>query len=340
MVPSSSPPSRLRLLLVDSVSALAVKLNLTSLALHLPPQPLSPIRHVRSSISIPCFLAALFALTAFITASTTPQLPASRPRRHDDPRSAAAAAVFFLGRVRRYGGGSGAGLAGWGIGTGLGGVVCTVLPFVLTVRLGLLLRDAVGYVYYLATLILVAYLAVLPPSHASDLAILTVEDKPRLEDNDDDLKPLMHDLSPTSPPDALTAQTPVFTTHTSFGTAYGLATCLETLLARSSLLLLRVQRHKLVLTTTRIHAALPLLTSSSLLPPHTLFVLAPAFEVSLAGGPVYDKIFARALEQLDHVVSVGKTAGVLMGSLLGSLEEAQFCASGHRPSPRWWYTTK
>lgn len=384
------PYPRPLVILINSLPALAVKLLLPSLLLHLPRRlPLqlpSPIRHLTRGALIPSFLAALFALTAFITASTPPNVPPPVRVAMTTLASAGAAAaeVFFLGRVRRYGGNGGPGLVGWGIGTGLGDVVCAVLPLALTVRLGLVLRDAVRSVYYLAALMLVAYFVVLPPSHPLDSVIFTVEKKSRLDDGD--LKPLMpgpsllgtlgrrlqtswklacplvrccmiplflaSTLQSATYPGISRAQvqTPLFTNYNSFSTTYGLVTRLGALASRSFLPLFRVQKHKLLLATMSFLAALPLLAASSQLPPYTLVVFAPAFGVGLTGGLIYSNVFARSLEQLDHVagadaefcfgtVGAGETAGVLMGSLLGSLLEAQSCASGRGPSRKWCYTT-
>lgn len=80
--------------------------------------------------------------------------------------TAAVGEVLWLGRLRHYGK---QGLAGWGIGTGVGGVVCAVLPYVLTVRMGQFVRYGLGYAWYLVPTILVSHYLILPsPSLANE----------------------------------------------------------------------------------------------------------------------------------------------------------------------------
>jgi battenin len=87
---------------------------------------------------------------------------------------AAAGEVLWLGMLRAYGK---PGLAGWGLGTGMGGVVCAVLPYVLTVYMGRFLRTGLGYAWYLVPLMLVAHYVVLPQPPLAGT---------RAEDDDDD----------------------------------------------------------------------------------------------------------------------------------------------------------
>ena len=77
----------------------------------------------------------------------------------------AAGDVFWLGRLRYYGK---PGLTGWGIGTGLGGVTCAVLPYTLTVYMGKFLRHGLGYAWYLVPLMLASQYLVLPSPPSTD----------------------------------------------------------------------------------------------------------------------------------------------------------------------------
>lgn len=67
--------------------------------------------------------------------------------------------VFWLGALSVDGK---TGLAGWAVGTGLGGVICSVLPYIITVHLERPLRDGLGYVWYLLPLVLASHYLVLP----------------------------------------------------------------------------------------------------------------------------------------------------------------------------------
>lgn len=72
---------------------------------------------------------------------------------------ASATDVSTLGLLRYYGK---LGLVGWGFGTGVGGIICAVMAYVVTVGVGGFLRDSITYAYYLNAMILLAYYVGLP----------------------------------------------------------------------------------------------------------------------------------------------------------------------------------
>ncbi|KAG9252556.1 batten's disease protein Cln3 [Emericellopsis atlantica] len=73
--------------------------------------------------------------------------------------SAAAGDVSWLGLLRYYGK---HGLVGWGIGTGLGGLVTAVLPYYLTIHLNGEVRQGLTYSWYLVPMLVGAHYLILP----------------------------------------------------------------------------------------------------------------------------------------------------------------------------------
>ncbi|ROT39944.1 hypothetical protein SODALDRAFT_142008 [Sodiomyces alkalinus F11] len=120
------------------------------------------LRHVNISYRLrPLLLASCWVLTRIVTAATPPNVPPAPRILMTLLASAASAAtdVSCLGQLRHYGL---AGLAGWGVGTGTGRLLCALFPLAVTVWQGRQLRQAIEHILPLTAVMLVAFLLVLP----------------------------------------------------------------------------------------------------------------------------------------------------------------------------------
>jgi battenin len=109
----------------------------------------------------PALFTLIWGIAAFVASVTPPNVPPIFRIATVFAASVVAAAgdISWLGQLRSYGK---LGLAGWGMGTGLGGIVCAVLPHFLTVGMHRVLRACVEYAWYLAPMLLVAQWIILP----------------------------------------------------------------------------------------------------------------------------------------------------------------------------------
>lgn len=292
--------------------------------------------------------------------------------------AAATTQIIFLARSRFYGR---AGLAGWGLGTGLGEALVSIMPFVLTMRMGMFLRSAVDFVYYLAILVLVAYFILLPATTPAGFISPPTPRKSDLSISEQfttlTLSP--HRLSMSTPrtfkflgsvarsymiplflaftlqsmiyPGLTRAQhtSPVFATFLAYSAAFGFATQLGCLIARSSILILALHRRRRLLFIIFVCAALLLFNTIFSLPSTVLWPMALAFCAGSASGALYINIYAKATEQLgistlnpdsDFTISLlafGETAGLLVGALLGHLVENRLCDVNRAPELRWCF---
>lgn len=245
---------------------------------------------------------------------------------------AAAGEVLWLGMLRAHGK---PGLAGWGLGTGMGSVVCAVLPYVLTVYMGRFLRTGLGYAWYLVPLMLVAHYVVLPPpppagtrGDGDDMSKAGIE----LDVEASGHHSLLMHPEPPSPLGTVHANldlakrlarpfmlplglalfgqsvvvpgfsramiaTSQFGTYTTFVAAYGLAFQLGNLTARSSVLVARPPRARAMLAM--LAASVCLLTWAGISPvlaePTLVFTLA--FVAGLGVGAAYMATYEAAVEE-------------------------------------------
>lgn len=73
--------------------------------------------------------------------------------------------LSWLGMLHHYGR---PGLAGWAWGTGIGGMLVAIMPYALTVKMGMFLRASIGYTWYLVPIMLLSHLFVLPQPPSGD----------------------------------------------------------------------------------------------------------------------------------------------------------------------------
>jgi battenin len=95
----------------------------------------------------PFLIAIFWAVAGIVTWATPPNI--EPPLRVLIVMLATATAavtdVWMLGMLRYYGR---PGVAGWGVGTGLGYVASALFPYIVTVKMGIFLRDTLEYLYF------------------------------------------------------------------------------------------------------------------------------------------------------------------------------------------------
>lgn len=168
------PYSRPTVILIEASPALATKLILPHVLCHV------------AWWLRPCFLTACWILAAIVTAAAPPNVapPIRILMTMLASASAAAGEVSFLSQMRYYGRW---GLAGWGMGTGIGRVVVAVMPHVLTYGMGMLLRDSLHCVYYLVGILLAAHFMVLPSAPLPRISTRSPWTRPAVNDEEENI---------------------------------------------------------------------------------------------------------------------------------------------------------
>lgn len=245
----------------------------------------------------------------------------------------AAGDVSWLGLLRYY---DKPGLAGWGIGTGAGAVVCALLPYWLTVHMGVFLRNGLGYAWYLVPMMLVAHSMILPqpPSVASLIIQLRSKGDDLDAEFEGSLSGLLRDgpQRPMSPrqraksnlilvrqlalpfilPLVLSSASQgvvypginralainaAFDNFTTFLAAYGFSFQVGNFVARCITLLIRPQRSQSLLMVLALLATLSLVNGIALLTHWVTVSFLLAFMVGAVSGAIYMETFAAALEE-------------------------------------------
>ncbi|KAI9163927.1 Protein BTN1 [Paramyrothecium foliicola] len=267
----------------------------------------------------------------------------------------AASEISFLGFLQHYGK---AGLAGWGVGTGAGAIAVAVMPYVLTYRMGLFLRSAVGYTYYLIPSMLIAYYIILPrvqtpqgsdkhsgqdldiESENGEFLVQSVSAsltfRQRIERN---LKLIGSLATPYMVP--LLASTAIggiifpgvtrayaisssFGAYASYFSAYGLAFQLGNMLGRVSAVFARSPKTRNPNIRLCAIAAVIVLNACLLFITIPFFVFVAVFGVGFLCGTIYSNTFAAALEEpgaaaVDREFSMGVIGiGETAGILAGA----------------------
>ncbi|KFH47535.1 Protein btn-like protein [Hapsidospora chrysogenum ATCC 11550] len=321
------PYPRSIVLLIHTLPALLARLPIAHLAWGRNPHASRP--HWNTPLAV----ASAFAVGAFIIYACPPNVTPVLRILGVALASAGAAAgeVLWLGMLGAYGK---PGLAGWGLGTGIGGVVCAVLPYVLTVYMGRFLRTGLGYAWYLVPLMLVAHYLVLPQPtlagtrgddgdmskagieldvEASGHHSLLMHPEPAssvgsVHANLDLAKRLarpfmlplglaMFGQSAVVPgfSRAMTV-TSEFGTYTTFLAAYGLAFQLGNLIARSSVLVTKPPRARAMLAMLAASVCLLAWTGISPVLAEPTLVFTLAFVAGLGVGATYMATYVAAVE--------------------------------------------
>lgn len=244
--------------------------------------------------------------------------------------TAATGDVLWLGLLRHYGK---SGLTGWGLGTGLGGVVRAVFPYVLTVHMRQFLRVGLGYSWYLVPLMLVSHYLILPPPSPAGSLDEESNSKEDIELEVDASVHLLHNAAsnPRTPLDRARAnwelgkrlvrpfvlplalsfvgQSAVFpgfsramTVMSEFGTywafvaVYGLIFQLGNLVARSSFLISKPPKSRTALAALALGCFVLGFHTYSLLMAESGLVFAFVFLTGLAAGATYMGTFSAAVE--------------------------------------------
>lgn len=304
--------------------------------------------------------------------------------------TAAVGDVFFLSRLSLYGK---AALAGWGTGTAVGGALRAVLPVLVTVRLGVMLRSVTGYAYYLVGALVAAWFLVLPSSQSHRMETLTAEGKFAVEDETFSetfgiqrlstfaakrcssfsfwerfrrnmlllsnkllglyIDPLLlvtaTQIFVLSGTPRASMALPGFSSYSTFSAAYGLAFQTGNVIARSTALLVRTRRPRLVFAMLMACSLAAILNKALMLSENAYVAFGVVSAVGWCSGTMYMNTFGAAMEYLSRnpeedaefalgSIGVGQTVGLLVGGLAGVMFEAELCGLGSR-SGRWCATT-
>lgn len=220
------------------------------------------------------------------------------------------------------------GLAGWGAGTGLGGVLCALGPWLVTYQMSWQIRDTVVYVYWLVAAMLATFWLLLPKStfgnpyalgRESEMAAAKEEQQPMLGDGEkaqagrhrsssisvikrvfwSSIMPLLiaSAFQQLVFPSAarMIPTSSAFDGFMSFSATYGTAFHLGNTISRSSIMLFRLERVKLYLI--RLLLVTSVLFASILYPvlPTAPTACVLAFAAGVASGAVYINVFANLL---------------------------------------------
>lgn len=275
-------------------------------------------------------------------------------------------------------------LAGWGTGIAAGSALRDVLPTILTLYTNMVLRDCIGYAYCLLLAILAAYFLLVPaPPMQYELAHSKAGGEFTSEVEEQKLSLLSGESSSTSmsfwvrfhcnmqllgnklfrlcinPLLLITAvQTLVspgttrasvmlrmFSRYSAFSTAHGLAFQLGNLFARSTTLLIRNRRTRLIFALLVFSTAAVILNTAFLLTSNAYLLFGSLFTIGWLGGMTYMNIYGAAIDYLTRhaendaefalgSIGIGETAGILIGSLAGVTFDTQLCGLAKR-SGRW-----
>ncbi|KAL7921041.1 Batten's disease protein Cln3 [Trichoderma austrokoningii] len=295
--------------------------------------------------------------------------------------STATGRVFFSSQLSIYGKTA---LAGWGTGIAAGSVVRDILPTVLTIYANMVLRYCVGYAYCLLLAIVAAYFLILPsPPMQYELENSAAKGKFTSGIEDQKLSLLPGELSSANmsfwarfyrnmhllgnklfrlcinPLLLVTAvqilvspgttrasiMLPIFSRYSAFSTAHGLTFQLGNLLARSTALLFRTRRPKLIFALLVFCTTATILNTAFLLTANAYFLFSSLFAIGWLGGMMYMNIFGAAMDYLGRnpetdaeftlgSIGIGETAGTLIGSLAGVTFDTQLCGLAKR-NGRW-----
>ena len=236
--------------------------------------------------------------------------------------------VFWLGQLSLDGK---AGLAGWVVGDGLGGCVCAMVPYLVTMLMGRPLRDGLACAWYLAPLVLASQYIILPQSpkdiaqpssNGKASARFDVESSGKPFDSTTSatgrgvrsirlqtlLRPFIAPLFMAFAAQSFavpgisraTAIQPRFETYGRFLAAYSGIFHLGSLTARSAIFLGRpaLKRHAMVVLTI----ALGFLSATVLLPAATMPILCFPAVWFLGGavGALYVRVYDSAAEVQTH----------------------------------------
>ncbi|KAL7793649.1 Batten's disease protein Cln3 [Trichoderma ceciliae] len=249
--------------------------------------------------------------------------------------SAAAAEVFFLSHLSQYGKTA---LAGWGAGTAAGGALRVVLPTLLTIHMGIVLRGSIGYAFYLLLAMAAAYLLVLPSPLCHKPEILATEDELEsvIEGQNSSLLPaetsslaigfwerihrnmqltssklLRLCINPlllitsvqvlvSSGTSRAGSMLSVFSRYSAFSTTYGLAFQLGNLIARSTALLFRTRRPRLTFALMVFCSIAAMLNTALILSSNAYFVFGIIFAIGWLSGMMYMNIFVVVMDYLSR----------------------------------------
>lgn len=270
--------------------------------------------------------------------------------------SAGAGEVSFLAQTRYYGRW---GLAGWGVGTGISGVVVAVMPHVLTSGMGLFLRSAVNFVYFLVCVMLAAYFLVLPPVQLPRIGTRMRLADPSMDEEDGILlTPDGHVLKATdilrskakrslslAQPLLIKFIIPMFIaftlqsfiypasirlqpmsmppgTFTQFKAAFGAAFQMGSLVSRSSLLFFRWKQLHPLFLLLGVSSGFQLINLLCFVAssPFSVFLLASS--VGVGGGAIYMTVYAAALDYTDAGTSLSDSdfcVGLISSSETGGM---------------------
>ncbi|KAL7962791.1 Batten's disease protein Cln3 [Trichoderma compactum] len=247
----------------------------------------------------------------------------------------AVAEVFFLSQLSHYGKTA---LAGWGTGTAAGGALRAVLPTILTIRMGLMMRNATSYVYYLLVAMVAAYFLILPSPVLDTMAVneLAGEDEAAVEMESHKSSPitaeshsqtigfwerirlnmqLMSSKLPRLCIDPLLLVTAVqtlvssgtprasralrsFSGYQSFSATYGLAFQIGNFIARSTALLFRTRNPRLIFALVVVCCLVAILNTSLMLSVNTYVVFGIIYSIGWLSGMMYMNIYGAAMEYL------------------------------------------
>ncbi|PON24712.1 hypothetical protein TGAM01_v206220 [Trichoderma gamsii] len=331
----------------------------------------------------PVLVANCWVLAAIVTNASPPNVIAPIHTLITILASASAATgrVFFSSQLSFYGKTA---LAGWGTGIAAGSVLRDILPTVLTLYTNMVLRDCIGYAYCLLLTIVAAYFLLLPsPPMQYELENSKAGGEFTSEIEEQKLSLLSRDLSSTNmkfgvrfhrnmyllgnklfrlcinPLLLVTAvqalvspgttrasiMLPVFSRYSAFSTAHGLTFQLGNLLARSTALLFRNRRPRLIFALLVFCTAAAVLNTAFLLTSNAYLLFGSLFTIGWLGGMTYMNIFGAAMDYLTRhsendaefavgSIGIGETAGILIGSLAGVTFDTQLCGLAKR-SGRW-----
>ncbi|KAL7798713.1 batten's disease protein Cln3 [Trichoderma afarasin] len=298
----------------------------------------------------------------------------------------AVAEVFFSSQLSHYGKTA---LAGWGTGTAAGGALRAVLPTILTIHMGLMMRNATSYVYYLLVAMVAAYFLVLPPAILDTMAVNELareeEDTIEMESPKSSLlttenhsqtigfrerihrnmqlmsgKLLRLCIDPlllvTAVQTLVSSGTPrasrqlrSFSGYQSFSATYGLVFRIGDVIARSTALLFRNRRPRLLFALLVVFCIVAIINTSLMMSANKYVVLGLISSIGWLSGMMYMHIYNAAMEYLSRnpdddaefalgSIGVGETVGMLIGSLAAVTFESQLCGLASQKG-RWCSTT-
>ncbi|KKP04818.1 hypothetical protein THAR02_03076 [Trichoderma harzianum] len=367
IVPFSLPV----VLLIELLPAIAVKLLVPHI-LHYTPHWVWPallsgcwiLATVASNAAPPNVIAPIRILIAVLASANT-----------------AVAEVLFLSQLSHYGKTA---LAGWGTGSAAGDALRAVLPTILTIHMGLMMRNATRYVYYFLAAMAAAYFLVLPPPMLDNMAVNELageEDTVEMESPKSSLlaaenhsqtigfwerihrnmqlmsgKFLRLCIDPlllvTAVQALVSSGTPRasrklrgFSGYQSFSATYGLAFQIGDVIARSTALLFRSRRPRLLFALLVVCCLVAVLNTSLMLSANKYVVLCLIYFIGWLSGMMYMHIYNAAMEYLSRnpdddaefvlgSIGVGETVGMLIGSLAAVTFESQLCGLASQKG-RW-----